>query len=475
MEMDKKTGRLTDWRFYMTLAAAATILLRCLAAANPPFAAVYAYLLALPYAAFAYPVLTQARVNRIAGYPLLIAGFAVVAVLSIFQRYTEEQTAALMTYLLMLLLMVCVCYPMAFVLPEDGGKRALRGLCALFIALIAALSLLGVVSAVTGLSVPSPGGADYTGISYTGGRLYAFLYPSAFALSAGLALLLTPYVYGQTVSKPVRILLLAAAVVLYIGQALTGAVIIQLLFAVCAGGFVLLAIGKRFADRKAASRVLLPLLLAAATVAVCFLGQWAVQRAVDAVAPAPAAVQAEAVSILPPSTGAQDAGRKLAMPRAVRYAAEPAELGFVQLRVTLWRAALRLFTDQPRLLLTGTTPMLMESWLSPYLPAGVSGANMRMLPVQALVAYGVPGLLLTLLFAVYVLYHAIRLFFLGKDVCTVPERSLALVPLLCLLLDCTDCYLTLGDVCGYSALWFFLAAGYVVRLSTARIPKRKAA
>lgn len=470
MKTGIKAGWTWDWRTFMALAAAATIVLRLLGAANPPFVAVYAYLLALPYAAFAYPVAIEARARRVPGFALLAAGLVLVLLSSPFHGYTGEQTAGLMVYLLMLLAAACVFYPMAFVMPAARGRRALTALSGLFIVLLAVLSLLGVVLALTGNALPSLGGAEYEGISYATGRLYAFLYPSAFAVAAGLALLLVPFVYGEVKGKCARALLVCAAVLLYIAQALTGATVVLLVFAACAGGFVFLRTSVRLAGRKALRRILLALLFAAAAAGVCFAGQLAIQRGVDLAAPAPA--PAGTASTLPSAVtaetqAAQRGEIRLAMPRSERYAgeaAEPVSLGFAQLRITLWKAALRCFTEEPALLLTGITPMQMEERLAPYLPMGVSGANMRLLPMQALVAYGVPGLLVTLAFAVYVLIHAVRLFFCGQGA-SAAERSIALVPVFCLLLDCTDCYLTLTDVTGLSSLWFFLAAGYTVLFS----------
>ena len=479
METESKNKRSLDWRQLFVLAVAVTIVLRVLVAANPPFSAVYSYLLALPYAAAVYPALACARARRIPGFRLLMLGAAFAAVACVFHIYSEEQIAKLMTWFLMLLLATCICYPMAFLLPEDRAQRALTALSGLMIGIFAALSLLGVVLALTGNALPSLAGAKYAGISYRSGRLYAYLYPSAFALAAGLSLLLVPYVYGRIKGKALRALLLTSAALLYAGMALTGATIVQLVFAACAGAMVFLLINAREKPAKKSARTLLSLLLAAVALAVCFAGQWAVRRAADAIAPEASNVsmQAGARAYAPAGRAPAAANARLrqAMPAQANAEDETAPLGFIQLRVTLWRAAIRLFADEPKLLLTGTSPVQLEQRLSPYLPKGVSAANMRILPMQALAAFGVPGLLLTLAFAAYVLYHCVRLFFRGTDTCTRFERSLALLPLFCLLADCTDCYLTLTDAGGFCSVWFFLVSGYVVWLSASRITKRQRA
>ena len=102
----------------------------------PPLETVYQFILSVPYVAFAALVFYDTDIRKQRGFrlQLLCLGWAVFT--CFFHTYDFNGITKLLPYFLMMLFAFFLCYPMAFILPENAARKAYAVIAAAFIAAI---------------------------------------------------------------------------------------------------------------------------------------------------------------------------------------------------------------------------------------------------------------------------------------------------------------------------------------------------
>lgn len=469
----------------------------------PSLEPVYQYILSLPYAAFAALVFCDTSVRAQTGYRLLSLCFLWAVLTAFFHTYDFDAVTKLAAYFLMMLFGLGMCYPMAFVLPEPMARRAYSAIAATFVAGIAVFSSLGCYTAIWRVMIESPGRGQYEPMGVVFGRLSIFAYPTAAAVFCALALLLSAYLFWNSRRALVRCLIALASVVTFVALALTGGRIASVFLCVCLGGVAYLLAETKLQRSKGVVRVLLSVCAAAIIAGMCYaLLQGAVKGVnllSDAVKPKEVAVTVSALSAPAapasapesPAVRAEDAAdadepdaghEPDAFADGEKFGTETQNrsifdgLSTLQGRTYAWQGALDAMAADPLLLLFGSSPVLVMDRVDPFVPENTEAVgffHLHSIYFQTLVSFGVIGFLLFAAAIGYILFHAARLFFLGRGCCTVAERSLPLLLVFSLGVDLLEVFLTFSDATKMSNPLFFLTAGYVVYLSTTRLPLRQ--
>ena len=503
MEMQTERRGAARWGRALAFTVLFGIVIRVVMQAYPPIEPVYQYILSLPYAAFSALVFCDTPVRAQRGYRLLLLCLIWAVLTSFLHTYEFDGVTKLAAYFLMMLFSLGMCYPMAFVLPEAQARRAYTAVAAAFVAGIAALSALGCYTAVMRVMIENPGRGQYEPMGVVFGRLSIFAYPTAAAVFCALALLLAAYLFWNSRRALVRTLLVLAGAVIFVALALTGGRIASVLLCVCLGGVAYLLAETKLTARSPALRALLAVCAAGVCALVCYallsgavkgvnaLSDVVAQKEVSVTVSALSA-PAEAVFVRQaPPLAAEEAGADApdvgdepdAFADADKFGTETKNrsllsgLSTLQGRTYAWEGALRALASDPMLLLFGSSPVLVMERVDPFVPENTEAVgffHLHSIYFQTLVSFGVIGFLLFALAAGYILFHAARLFFCGRERCTVAERTLPLLLVFCLGVDLLEVFLTFTDATKMSNPLFFLTAGMVVYLSTSRIPKRPA-
>lgn len=492
MEITAGQARTRRWQRVMAGVILFGIVVRVAMQVYPPLEPLYQYILSVPYAAFAALVLYDTPMRRERGFQLMLLCLGWAVLTSFFHTYDFNGITKLLPYLLMLLFGFCMCYPLPLLLPEDGAARAYASIAAAFVAGVTALGAIGLYTAVARVMIENPGRGEYEPCGVVFGRLSIFAYPTAAAVFCALALLLGVYLFLQYRRALPRALCLFSGVVNYVALALTGGRIAILFLCACLGGVAYLLFEGGSRIKKRLARVAASLCVAAAVAAVAFLGTRLAVKAVnalgDAVAPKEARVSITMLSTAPAAPlsadNAQetpDADDPFADPEKFATESENRPLfeniSTLQGRTYAWKGAIDALLADPLLLFFGASPVYVMDRVDPFVPANTEATgffHLHSIYFQTLVAFGLPGFLLFAAMIAYILYHAVRVFFLGGSGLSTAERALPLLLAFCLGVDLLEIFLTFSDVTKMSNPLFFLTAGYVVRLSTSRIPRRRA-
>ncbi len=466
----------------------------------PPLEAVYQYILSLPYVAFAALVVYDTPMCRQTGFRLMLLCLCYAVLTSFFHRYDFNGITKLLPYFLMMLFSFCLCYPLPFLLPEQKASNALTAIFASFVFGITVLSAFGCYTAIARVMIENPARGEYEPCGVVYGRLSPFAYPTVAAVFCGLALLLLVYLFLRYRNVFSRALCVLSGLLIYVAMALTGGRIATVFLCVCFGAAGYLIAADKLAIGKKLLRVVAALGIACAVAAVSYLGSGLSVRAVNALAdqvgekqlsvaaaalPAPqeqpvavhtAALRPEANAQPEPEPDGEDP-----FSDTDKYATETKDrsifenISTLQGRTYAWEGAIRAMLADPMLLLFGSSPVHVMERVDPYIPPNTEAEgffHLHSVYFQTLVSFGVLGFLLFAVLIGYILYHALRLFFLGKGVCSLSERTLPLLLVFCLGVDLLEIFLTFSDVTKMSNPLFFLTAGYVVYLSETRIPKK---
>lgn len=463
----------------------------------PPLEPVYQYILSLPYVAFFALVVYDTPLPRQTGFRLLLLCLGYAVVTSFFHTYDFNGITKLLPYFLMMLFAFGLCYPMAFVLPEEKAARALTAISASFVAGITALCALGCYTAVARVMLENPGRGEYEPCGVVYGRLSIFAYPTSAAVFCGLALLLTVFLFLKCRRFAARALCVLSGVIVYVALALTGGRIATVFLCACFGGAAYLVAEDKLKINRALPRVVAALCVAAVVMALSYLGTGLSVRGVNALSdavtekrvtvsvtalavPEPQPVVIESESALPADESEPEDADPFDDPE--KYATESQgrslleNISTLQGRTYAWAGAVRAMLADPMLLLFGSSPVYVMDRVDPFVPANTEAVgffHLHSIYFQTLVSFGVIGFLLFAAVVFYILYHAVRVFFLGKGVCALHERALALLLVFCLGVDLLEIFLTFSDVTKMSNPLFFFVAGYVVYLSETRLPKTR--
>ena len=490
------------WQRGLTALILGSFIFRVYILINPLNEPSYQLLFSLLYMSAAVYALQRRAFREQTGFRLILPCFLWALLCCALHPYEEREVMHLASYVLMMVFAFFVCYPQAFLWPERVGQRALNVVAGGYLALICGLSIVGVYAALSGSSVPSLAGPGFVPAVFSTGRLSLFCYPTISSTFCCLALLLGLYLALACPSPLSRALCILAMLPPFAALALTDSRTSCAFFSACFGGFCFLLAKDRLSLRKPIAAIALSLCIAAAGVACAFGGLRLVYKTITTVSSQvlSAGQSAPSPDLSSPALSSSSIGEAVALsaqPGAFAHASqadgdqpEPApsqanggeprslleNFSTFQGRTYAWEGALRALKAQPRLLLFGSSPLFVMEAVEPYIDKlynDVPFVHLHSIFFQTLVSYGLPGLLLFGALMGYILFHGLRLFFLGGKGCTLAQRALPLLLFFCMAVDLLEIFLTFSDVMKHSNPWFFLVAGYVVRLSITRIPSRK--
>lgn len=495
-------NRLFNWQSATIALILLSFLFRVYILLDPRKEPVYQLIFSMLYVAAAVPLLQSQRFRTQTGFWLILPCFLWALFSCALHTYEEREVMHLASYILMMVLAFFVCYPLAFVLDE---KRMRRGFCAIaagYLVMIAGLSGVGVYAALSGTPVPSLAGPDYIAAFMSDTRLTLFCYPTITSTFCCLAMLVGLYLVLYCKRRWYKALTILAMLPCFTALALTDSRTSCAFFAVCFGGFCFLLAQAKLPIGKRLARVA-AVLLAAAAGCICMFGalQGTYRLLMPAIHQAQARVASETESVAPdqqamiptdtlPALEDEVMEPSPALPQAVgesgdtgnvqnEEAAAPRSLfenlSTFQGRTYAWEGAIRAMKSHPALLVFGSSPLFVMEAVDPYITQLYGGAafvHLHSIFFQTLVAFGLPGLLLFAALVGYILFHALRLFFLGGDTCTLAQRALPLLLFFCMAVDLLEIFLSFADVMKHSNPWFFLVGGYVVYLSETHVKKR---
>ncbi len=491
------------WRQLFTALILASFVFRVFILVNPLNEPSYQLLFSLMYMSAAVYALQCPALREQKGFHLILPCFFWALISCAFHPYQEREVMFLASYVLMMVFAFFVCYPQAF-LWKQTGQRLLNVVAAGYLALICGLSLVGIYVAITGVSVPSLAGSGFVAASFTSQRLSLFCYPTISSTFCCLAMLMGLYLVLECRRPLARALCILAMLPPFAALALTDSRTSCFFFSACFGGFCFLVAKGKLTRPKPVAATALALLIAAAGVGCAFGGLQLTYKGINAISPDVQTVAQQPVSEPVPAEHQLPAAIDIAPARLVAHnsmiapivqpiASQPEEaqqtddssgeprslfenFSTFQGRTYAWEGALNALKHQPKLLLVGSSPLFVMEAVDPYIEqlyGGESFVHLHSIFFQTLVAFGLPGLLLFGALMLYILFHGLRLFFCGGKACTLAQRTLPLLLFFCIAVDTLEIFLSFADVMKHTNPWFFLVAGYVVYLSTTRIPNKK--
>ncbi|MDO4483526.1 MAG: O-antigen ligase family protein [Clostridia bacterium] len=369
-----------------------------------------------------------------------------------------------------------VCYGFAFCLQENGLKRFLQVLCACWTAIVAAMSVLSVISAVTGVRINNMLLTQYIAIDPAYMRLNMFDYCTfaAALLSASMVFALLGAAMHQT--KIAKLLYIVSLVPMYAALCLTDGRTAIITFGLGLGLFGAIALW-HLLQEKGKSRLLAAatgLVLIVGCIAAAYIGMPLVMDAVNNAAQKPSAVmtaagaesEAQTINADNADEAVQAAEPTTAPAAAVKHRKANATLSG---RTAIWEATFNLMKSEPDTLLIGTTPAKFMDRIAVYNHSNQVYGHSHCMYLQILAELGIPGFILCLLFLWQFAKAAWKLVF-GKGI-VFWKRYLAVLPVTILVSELIECVTLVRENKPTLGL-LLLSMGAVIAL--ARMEKLKA-
>jgi O-antigen ligase len=350
-----------------------------------------------------------------------------------------------------------LCFSLPYAFEKEQLARLLKLLAVATLIAVTLLSLVGLI-AVFAEQVATKFPSIFEGVGIWGGRLGLDNHPNRSAPAPALGVIFSILVL--TAEKRIwrRALAVLCGVICFVTLALTVSrtAIIATGLAVGFMAFILLRDALR-PRMRSLFRWSLSALAAVAVVLVIYQGALSVAMLSNAAIEQQNAADVEAQAIV--ETQEEDPSDEEIVERDL------SDADSFNGRTDIWRGVLNGLIQNPKILAFGTGPAMASEVMAPYFPEGSPVGIFHNSLVGALVAFGIVGLLLILLFLVVIAIASLRLCFGHKDDYPLLLRLLPAVLLFALadsmMEDFLFSNLSLNIVC----VWFMLAAGFVLRLT----------
>lgn len=138
-------------------------------------------------------------------------------------------------------------------------------------------------------------------------------------------------------------------------------------------------------------------------------------------------------------------------------------------RIDIWTGAIRGLKEHPDILLTGTTPLKSGEIIGSYFPANAPAGNFHNSYLGILVSFGVPGLVILLIFLIMLAKASIKLSFTKlTDFNTLEARIIPAFLLFTLAEGMMEVFLFIEWSLNYVWIWFLFSAAIVFRISRSK-------
>lgn len=379
---------------------------------------------------------------------------------------------------------IFLCFSLPYAFEKEGATRVLKMLAAAMLisaVLLSIVSLIAVYAKEFAAKVPS----IFEGITIFGGRLNIDAHPNRSAPAPALGIILAGILLASTKRVWQRVLIVLGALVCFVPLALTCSRT-AIIGAALAVAFEV-ALTLRYALKgkiRTALRVCISLLVAAVVLFAFYKGSEMVaqlsnsvltrQEAAAAALPAPEATAlpeqtqtpATPAATVPASTepSTQQAAPAPSLGQEEVVARDFSDAATFNGRTQIWLGVWNGIQENPSILLIGTGPEKAAEVMSPYFPPESPIGIFHNSLVGTLVSYGLPGLLLALVFLVLVALASLRLCFGKKSDHPLAVRLLPAVLLFTVIEGMMEDFLFTSLAFNIIWTWFMIAAGFVLRL-----------
>ncbi|NLI55338.1 MAG: O-antigen ligase family protein [Clostridiales bacterium] len=441
--------------------------------------AVLTYLL-YPASIFSVALLLYTR-DYIKYWEIRLLGVFFVWVLAVIaMNYWRASDAISSGWMHSLISISILCFSLPYALRDINPKAALRILSAVTILLTAVTGIVALYLVLTGNSIDfRPAIEGVLGMDDEG-RLEFFNHPNIAASACGLSILLSIGWFAETKRTLVKVLLVPAALVCYLALALTDSRTGIIATALVAGYAVFLLCGaKPWPKSGKLMKVLFYGLIALCVAAVFYVGTTGVKRAYNAYAElrASAAAPVAAATAAPDAQATETPGTAAAESAPAAPTPTESEAAFEQAasrslsdastfngRTLIWKGAIQGLRDNPKILLTGTTPLLSGEIMTSYLSVLEPMRNFHNSFLAVLVGLGVPGFVLFTLFMAALWVLCVRLVVKHwGDTSNLSLKMLTAVVLFTTLYGLMEQLIVTDGMPNLVWVWLMLAAGYLMK------------
>ena len=369
---------------------------------------------------------------------------------------------------------VFLCFALPYAFEKANARRVLTLL--MMVTLLAAV-ILSVVSliAVFAKEIAAKAPSIFEGIFIGDGRLSIDSHPNRSAPAPALGVILAGILLADMKKTWQRILIILLGIVCFIPLSLTGSRTAILGAAIALAFEAALTLRHTFKGKMhTALRVCVSLTVAAIVAVGFYYASIMTQQMSNTLLvreEAALVVQqdAEIAAEQPQATPAQTTGSE---PAALEPMASEAvitrdfsDADSFNGRTDIWSGVWNGLLENPKIFLFGTGPMMAPRVMSPYFPPNSPIGLFHNSLVGALVAYGVPGLILVLVLLLVVAIAALRLCFGRKMDQPLVVKLLPAVLLFTVAEGMMEDFLFTSVSLNIVWIWFMIAAGFVLRFS----------
>ena len=373
-----------------------------------------------------------------------------------------------------------LCFSLPYAFEASEQKRVLSFLAVVTVLLSAAFCAFAVYNVMAGRVIDAHTGVEGALGIGSDGRLWMFCYPNAAAPICGIGLLLSAYLFFSPAANPRRkwpqFLLILPFLICTIALALTDSRAGILSSAAALGTIAFFAVcASQLFQRKRLYRVIFAAVLALVVMFAFYKGSAWIRQGYNAYFSV-THLESSVPATMPSNETATDAADTTAsLPEASAPAGDTAvppqaqtissrdlsDLGDFNGRTAIWAATLRGLTENPSVLLTGTTPIVAGKMMTVYFPPEAPAENFHNSFVAILVSFGIPGLLLILALLVLLAIRGVQAIVHGLfDAGSLHVRLVLSLLIFTLAESMMEQFLFVDGMPSVVWIWFMLAAGF---------------
>ena len=458
---------LVQWKILAAIAAAFTIavsLYRCMDTLHS--GAIVAYLLyTLSIGFLALLIYTRAYIR----YPevRLLGAFLIWTFIVILLNVNRVEGVLSSDWFHSLCVTCFICFSLPYAFEAAEQKTLVSVLALITVLFSAALSAFALFYVARGRIIDAhPGVEGILGIGQDG-RLWLFCHPNAAAPICGSGVILSAYIFFTTPRNRLRFALVLPFLVCIAALALTDsrAGILATTLALGTEAFLVLC-ARSFALVKPLFRILLAVALSIVIMGLFYQGNAWIRRGYNSYISSRQTVSVASDDATADGTPAKD-NTATAQPQAMAVSSRDlSDFSDFNGRTEIWAATFRGLSENPSILLTGTTPLIAGETMNVYFPANAPYGNFHNSFIAVLVSFGLPGLLFILGLVVFLVVRSVRLVIRGIfDTNYLHARLITAMLIFTLAESMMEELLLVDGMPSIVWVWFMLAAGFTFQFA----------
>ena len=381
----------------------------------------------------------------------LLIAFLAWGVATVFLNHSRAHMVDSYLWFASACAVIFLCFGIAYAFEQEEAKRIFVWIAVAMLISAVILSLVSLI-AVFAKDVAAQFPSVFEDIDVTGGRLGIDAHPNRSAPAPAIGIVLSGILFANTKKGWKRALLILAAIVCYIPLAQTVSRTAILGAGIAIAFEVFLALRDVLKSRMhTILRWGICAVAAVAVIAVFYKGADVTVQACNAIlaqsaTPEPSTLQ---------TTEAADAVVSRDLSDADSFNG----------RTDIWLGIWNGLVQNPKIFAIGTGPWVAPDVMGPYFPANSPNGFFHNSLVGTLVAFGIPGLLLSLVILVVAAAGSLRLSFGKKQVQPLAVRMLPAILLFAVAEGMMEDFLFATNSLNIVWIWFVIAAGFILRLN----------